>query len=413
MILRKASSSRVELASTSEDVRLSTSAGLRMGGGEGFDGRGQAHQQKRRLGGTHEPRPRGGILVIGPVPPPYHGASVVQAAVVEWLRLQGEQTMVVDTSGSGRSGLMFHAYRARQHVVAAMKLLGKGSRRLAVYITGAGGAGLWYQLAIILVAHAHRRRIVFHHHSYAYLNKKRTVMTLIVRVGGKSTTHVALSTSMADALRAVYPDAQTVEVCSNAAIIGPRHEVPLSDADELRIGHLSNLSSQKGLDRVLRCHAAAVDAGYQVHLHLAGPPADIVATASLKAALAGPYSKYITYYGNLERHQIADFFSVVDVFLFPSQYVNEAEPLVVLEALQARVPVLASQVGCLTEALRLSPWPAIQVSSFEKAFMEALGDISTIYTAAKWRGYLQGVADSQIKGFVPTSLNVILKGVRV
>lgn len=357
---------------------------------------------------------KGNVLVLGPAPPPYHGASVVQTAVVKWLRLQGQQIVVVDTSGSGRSGVMFHLNRVKQHLKAAIILVRKAGKPSCVYITGAGGSGLWYQLVIVMIARALHKRIVFHHHSYAYLNQKRLVMALIVHSGSKAITHIVLSNSMAEALRDIYPNATTVEVCSNAAIVRPVGEGAAPDSEVLlHVGHLSNLSSEKGLNRVLSCHAAAIEAGFSVHLHLAGPAADFAADASLQAALYGPNGHSITYHGSLQRDEIAQFFAAVDVFLFPSEYRNEAEPLVVLESIRSRVPVLATQIGCLTEALRLTQWPAVEVTTFQRAFLSILADLSTHPTAGISRAYLRSVADSQLTGFVPTSLEVILKGVEV
>lgn len=46
-----------------------------------------------------------------------------------------------------------------------------------------------------------------------------------------------------------------------------------------------------------------------------------------------------------------DFFDGIDVFLFPSRYRNETEPLVVLEAMAQGVPVVASALGCIPEML--------------------------------------------------------------
>ena len=45
-------------------------------------------------------------------------------------------------------------------------------------------------------------------------------------------------------------------------------------------------------------------------------------------------------------------FDTSDLFVFPSAYTNEAQPLVVLEAMAAGVPVITSNIATLPEFVR-------------------------------------------------------------
>jgi glycosyltransferase involved in cell wall biosynthesis len=47
-----------------------------------------------------------------------------------------------------------------------------------------------------------------------------------------------------------------------------------------------------------------------------------------------------------------EFLAQVDVFLFPSRYRHEAQPLVILEAQAAGARVVATNVGCVSSMLR-------------------------------------------------------------
>ncbi|MBA3294624.1 MAG: hypothetical protein H0T40_13065, partial [Geodermatophilaceae bacterium] len=40
----------------------------------------------------------GHVLVLGPLPPPVHGAAVVTVGMIEWLRRAGIRVSIVDAS---------------------------------------------------------------------------------------------------------------------------------------------------------------------------------------------------------------------------------------------------------------------------------------------------------------------------
>ncbi|MGY3412382.1 glycosyltransferase involved in cell wall biosynthesis [Bradyrhizobium sp. GM5.1] len=47
-----------------------------------------------------------------------------------------------------------------------------------------------------------------------------------------------------------------------------------------------------------------------------------------------------------------DFYRSIDVFAFPTTYINEAQPTVVYEALTAGIPVIAYGRGCILSQVR-------------------------------------------------------------
>ena len=57
------------------------------------------------------------------------------------------------------------------------------------------------------------------------------------------------------------------------------------------------------------------------------------------------------YVGPLYGSAKANFLERIDVLLFPTKYINEAEPLTILEALQRGVPVIAWDRGCIRELI--------------------------------------------------------------
>lgn len=288
---------------------------------------------------------RRGVVVVGPVPPPIHGAARVTALVVAELRAAGAAPTVIDTSGTASGiGWRHHALRIGLHLRAAVTLLLRRPR--AVYVTGAGGLGLWYSLAVIAAARLAGSRVVFHHHSYAYLNEPARVMRLITTVAGPQSLHVVLAERMERDLRARYPVVGEVLVCSNAGLLPPPESRDDDDRAGVVLGHLGNLHLDKGFAEIVDTLRAVRAAGTDARLVLGGPVRHDAAQRLLEAAQS-EFGDAVEYVGPVPPDRVDDLYRRCDVFLLPSRWKNEAEPLVVLEAARVGVPAIAYDVGCL------------------------------------------------------------------
>lgn len=116
----------------------------------------------------------------------------------------------------------------------------------------------------------------------------------------------------------------------------------------LRIGHLSNLCREKGFFDVVDTYEAYLTSGRDAELHLAGPVVEPEVAERL-AALKRRYGPNVRHIGSVSGEVKTDFYRMLDVFLFPSRYSNEAAPNVVYEALAAGTPVITTGRGCLPE----------------------------------------------------------------
>jgi glycosyltransferase involved in cell wall biosynthesis len=188
-----------------------------------------------------------------------------------------------------------------------------------------------------------------HYHTYRSINRHSKLMALFTTLCGDHAVHIALASSMASALRRRYPAIKRIAAVSNAAFLPLPPAASSSKQREFCIGHLSNLSSAKGTDKVIDCFRALRSSGVQIDLLLAGPVSDSGTQKVLNDAIAD-LGEHVTYLGPVKRSELQDFYGRIDAFLFPSAYEHEAEPLVAIEALSFGVPVLATNRGCI-EAL--------------------------------------------------------------
>jgi glycosyltransferase involved in cell wall biosynthesis len=154
---------------------------------------------------------------------------------------------------------------------------------------------------------------------------------------------------MKSQLQRRYPSITAVQVWSNVHPMelrpGPQHPLPETGAP-IAIGHMANLTIEKGLDVVIDTLRVGLDRGLDLQLHLAGEPVDPRSRAVIEGAVA-EFGERIRLWGFISGDEKARFMESIDAFVFPSRYRNEAEPVVVLEALFHGVPCFATDVGCL------------------------------------------------------------------
>lgn len=335
----------------------------------------------------HDAAGRPVVVAVGSFPPPVHGAALVTERVVEQLRPDAEVVVVDVEPGPGATRWPRKAFRYGR---ALWTLARRRRARPTLYLAASGGEAILADAAVVGVARLLRVPAVLHHHSTRYLRRRSRTMAALCRLGGRGLVHVVLCDDMVAPLRRHYPVVGEVLVVGNAAIIEPRPEArrPVGEGP-LRLGHLSNLSAEKGLAEVVELALLLRDGGRDVRLELAGPAADADAR-SILAEAARELGDALVLPGPLDEDQKAAFFGRIDLFVFPSRYRHEAQPLVVYEALAHGVPVAATDRGCLPD--QVPPGGGVVVPAgepFAPAVSEAIDRLTTpAAAAAALEGYV-------------------------
>lgn len=292
------------------------------------------------------------VVAILALPPPLHGQSTINARVTEFLAdAPGIDLSIVDVAPRvGAGWLPYHLSRARAYGRAMARLMmqpRKGAR--CIYAVYEPGLGALYTLLLVALARWLGFGIALHHHSGRLSRERPLDLDLITRIGGRSLLHIVLDEAMAQDLRHQYRPKGGVFVLSNAAFIEAPSTPPQGRTPDgvVRLGHLSNLSIEKGLARFLAC-GITPDGKARTgrHLILAGAPStpEAAATIAWNKALLG---ESLETRGAVSGARKREFYSDIDLFVFPSLYRHEAQPLVVLEALANGRPVLALDFGYL------------------------------------------------------------------
>jgi succinoglycan biosynthesis protein ExoL len=284
------------------------------------------------------------VLVMGLFPPPVDGQRLITQSVYE--RLSAAAT--VKRFDIDRLRMLGQASKPLCALGACAALLSCRSVGYStLYLAPHSGAGLLFSCLIALIARATGYAITVHYHSYWNIGRRSRLMATFVALCGPKAIHVVLGPPMARDLRQFYPSVQHIVTLSNSVFISPHPPpVPSFGRRRLSIGHLSNLSREKGIAVVLDCMRKLISRGVDVELQLAGPAEDRE-THSLITAAGAEFGDRLNYLGRLEADEVRRFYECIDVFLFPTSHKHEAEPLVLIDALAAGVPVIATDRGCI------------------------------------------------------------------
>jgi glycosyltransferase involved in cell wall biosynthesis len=289
------------------------------------------------------------VVAVGQIPPPVSGLSYITQQAIEVASAKAATVIVNNIAASlGCSGLNKHLSRIFATFRAFWSL--KSNHNLkdrTCYVACEGGYGLIYILSIIMAARIYGYDIILHHHSFAYINRWNFLISSINYIGGKSLVHVFLGEEMSDGFRRTYSKNRIAGVeISNAAFVRPNDNVNGSVIGPLVLGHLSNLTLEKGLYTFIELVRNMHIRGERVRGVLAGPAHDSK-DRNFIAQLIHEESDIFEYRGAIFGQEKDGFYRDIDVFIFPTQYIHEAQPTVVFEALAAGCQVISFERGCI------------------------------------------------------------------
>jgi glycosyltransferase involved in cell wall biosynthesis len=329
-------------------------------------------------------RERAKVLFIGLFPPPINGQRIVTQRMFEQL----DAIATVERFDIGqfrRFGPFSKLLSAIAGCVVLMRARFRGFTTL--YLAPHSGAGLVYSCLIALAGRCCGYALVVHYHSYRNICRHTRLMAAFLALCGSDALHIVLAPPMARDLRRLYRSVRHVTVVSNTTFVSPRPVKRNFTARRLRVGHLSNLSREKGIGAVLDSMRELWARGIPVELWLAGPAED-AETRRLIAAAQAEYGDRINYLGRLAVVDVRHFYDDIDVFLFPTAYEHEAEPLVVVDAVSAGVPVIATDRGCIGYLLGITGGRVLAAEDFVAQSVEQM---------AAWAHYPEHLAEASAR----------------
>lgn len=291
------------------------------------------------------------IVLIGAFPPPDHGMSIVNQSVFNQLCFSGVSPVSLNTSPNELSRSLKHRLKRIPKIVKAIQflLMTHHLNGTKLYMSVSAGFGQIYEIFFALLAQTRGMKLFIHHHSYSYCRKYSLLTHLLIRAAGSDAIQIVLSKKMGQNLNFFY-QIRNFEPVSNAVFCFRKNiSCKKIRKNLVKIGFLSNISAQKGIYDFINLTISLNKANLPIKAIIAGP--------FLNSSIEKKVLNYIKGIGNIkyigpkEGIEKENFFQQIDVLIFPTRYVNEAEPLVILEAMSYCVPTIAYGRGCIPELI--------------------------------------------------------------
>lgn len=300
------------------------------------------------------------VIFLADMPNPVHGMSNVNKAFYNLFLNENKlfNLKLINTAPSNFHNLFpskawtfvrfLHVFCQVIHLFFFLLLNPKISK---AYRPINGGGGQLYDCFFLLILKIFKVRVLIHHHSFQYLNKKSFITSLLFLISKNNSEHIVLGDKMKKLLISKYDIKEKIHVVSNAFLFHENNNHMRVDntLEDLTIGHLANLCVEKGVLEFLDSFEILSAKVPNLTAKLAGP----INGENVKEKVFDMCAKYknFHYLGAIYGEEKSLFFESLDIFIFPSKYINEAEPLVLYEAAQFGVFCIGSDIGCMKDML--------------------------------------------------------------
>lgn len=342
------------------------------------------------------------LTLVGPLPPPINGQSVVMNYMSQRLSPHFPRLSIADSSGD-ESLPWRRTFTALRQAIVAWRLTLKSD---SVYLAVKAGRGMWLTAMTAGLARLVGAEIFLHHHSYAYVRMRKLRMVALTRVAGPTGHHIVLSRAMARDLAKAMPEIRTMLIIGNACLVDRGLlDLPLKNDEALMtLGHLGTLTLDKGIGEVVSLAIALHRAGARIRLVIGGPVTNREAQQHLYRAAIELGDRF-EHRGTLAGAAKTEFFRDITHFIFPTRYVHEAVPLVLYEAMAAGAVCVTTRQGSIPEQLEGSPSVlADSQSSFVAEVLPQLlaSRVKFVESHASRQAYLRALAqaDRELGDFI-------------
>ena len=298
---------------------------------------------------------RAKVIAMVQLPPPMHGAARMNRLAVDALAKEFDLHVIDMRFARTLSDInRFSLRKVWRALWLGLCLIRALPGAKALYICFAPSGFAYYRDAFyVLLAKLFRVPAILHLHGRGLpAMRHSTCAALFQKSVFNRQTVILLGESLRPELDSLNCNPVIISNCLSHTAFVPVPTKPWVAHDPVRLLWVSNLFHAKGIETLIAACAILRTQQIACDLTIAGAEGDMN-----KADLIALLDHYqmrttTTWLGAVSETRRLAAFKNADLFVFPSHYTNEAQPLVVLEAMAANVPVITSDIATLPEFVR-------------------------------------------------------------
>lgn len=301
------------------------------------------------------------LLIIGPTPPPYHGVAVAIQTLLQSDLVKRFRASHLDLAD--RRGIQ-HVNKPDLHDVMLfirqwMKLVGmmiETCPAVSYLVLSQSTIGFLRDSLLIWPAYLRGSRVVIHLHGGNFrswfLNRSWFMQIYVKAVLRRVARAIVLGESLKSQFDGLIDDKRVTVVPNGIAWHGAssNQAVPRLQS-RFHILHLSTLSHLKGALVLLQAIPLVICHRTNVEFIFAGPWSHAEDKEWAENFIwRQQIERYVSFSGQVDAAEKRTLFDTSDIFVFPGVQ-QEGQPLVVIEAMAAGMPVIYTDRGCLRDTV--------------------------------------------------------------
>ncbi len=294
------------------------------------------------------------ILCLVQLPPPIHGAAVMNSYVVSDLLPRSSFKRTVLPLDFSKTFEEMHGRIIRKILMAGKTLFCLFYRLLTirphiVYFTFSPfGTALFRDIFLIFICRRFNNKVVLHLHGTGIGKKQSKIYKWAYSYMFKKGLLLLLSECLYEDVSQYIEKSRCRFIPNAVARPNRKYKGIREQSEKVTLLYMANYHPKKGLLTAVNVLDELVKEGYDVELVLAGAYTFYWSKSDMKYyldQLDDKVSNRINVFGPAYGNDKEKLFRKSDIFIYPSQH--DAFPLVLLEALSNGLPIIASNQGAI------------------------------------------------------------------